>query len=280
MHPLDSHFLTVLSKIVGWGYFVAWSVSFYPQIVENYMRKHVKGLSFDYVLYNFTGFLCYSIYNCFLYWIPVFQQEYIKVHGPPIPVHLNDCVFALHALFFTLITIAQIFIYPHGDNKLSIVSIILSIAGWISIIVITIVCAKHKLTWLFYIEYLSYVKLAITLIKYIPQVYLNYRRKSTVGWSIGNTLLDFTGGVLSFFQMFIDSINAGNWREFYGDPAKLGLALLSIFFDVVIGIQHYICYREARVLDPLFKSQEKGYTPINISFSRNNSKYLATLGGK
>ena len=29
------------------------------------------------------------------------------------------------------------------------------------------------------------------------QVYLNFRRKSTVGWSIGNVLLDFTGGSLS-----------------------------------------------------------------------------------
>ena len=32
---------------------------------------------------------------------------------------------------------------------------------------------------------------------------MNFRRKSTVGWSIGNILLDFTGGSLSIIQVII-----------------------------------------------------------------------------
>ena len=40
-------------------------------------------------------------------------------------------------------------------------------------------------------------------------MYLNYQRKSTVGWSIGNVLLDFTGGVFSILQMFLISYNNG-----------------------------------------------------------------------
>lgn len=38
---------------------------------------------------------------------------------------------------------------------------------------------------------------------------MNYRRKSTVGWSIGNILLDFTGGSLSILQMFLLAYNNG-----------------------------------------------------------------------
>ncbi|CAH2017246.1 unnamed protein product [Acanthoscelides obtectus] len=38
---------------------------------------------------------------------------------------------------------------------------------------------------------------------------MNYRRRSTVGWSIGNIFLDFTGGSLSMLQMIIDSYNYG-----------------------------------------------------------------------
>jgi hypothetical protein len=38
---------------------------------------------------------------------------------------------------------------------------------------------------------------------------MNYRRKSTVGWSIGNILLDFTGGVFSLLQMFFIAYNTG-----------------------------------------------------------------------
>lgn len=38
-------------------------------------------------------------------------------------------------------------------------------------------------TWLNYLLYLSYIKLAITLMKYTPQAYLNWKRKSTKGWT-------------------------------------------------------------------------------------------------
>ena len=38
---------------------------------------------------------------------------------------------------------------------------------------------------------------------------MNFRRKSTVGWSIGNVLLDFTGGILSMLQMFLIAYNTG-----------------------------------------------------------------------
>lgn len=39
---------------------------------------------------------------------------------------------------------------------------------------------------------------------------MNYRRKSTEGWSIGNVLLDFTGGSLSMLQMFLLAYNNGD----------------------------------------------------------------------
>ena len=32
-------FLDVFSKIIGWVYFFAWSVSFYPQIILNIKKK-------------------------------------------------------------------------------------------------------------------------------------------------------------------------------------------------------------------------------------------------
>ena len=44
----------------------------------------------------------------------------------------------------------------------------------------------------------GYSKAAVTLVKYMPQVYLNYSRKSTVGFSLENVLLDFSGGFFSF----------------------------------------------------------------------------------
>ena len=43
----------------------------------------------------------------------------------------------------------------------------------------------------------------------ILQAFMNYRRKSTEGWSIGNVLLDLTGGSFSLLQMFLISYNNG-----------------------------------------------------------------------
>lgn len=52
----------------------------------------------------------------------------------------------------------------------------------------------------------------------LAQAYMNFRYKSTEGWSIGNVLLDFTGGSFSLLQMFLQSYNNGEslrglWAE-------------------------------------------------------------------
>lgn len=51
--------------------------------------------------------------------------------------------------------------------------------------------------------------MAVTLSKYIPQGILNFKRKSTIGWSVGNVLLDFTGGFMNIFQMIFQAWNTG-----------------------------------------------------------------------
>lgn len=57
---------------------------------------------------------------------------------------------------------------------------------------------------------LQYVKLAISVVKYVPQAWLNHTRRATVGWAIENTLLDCAGGVLSLAQLVLDSSLQGN----------------------------------------------------------------------
>ena len=78
------------------------------------------------------------------------------------------------------------------------------------------------------------------MIKYIPQVYVNYRRKSTVGWSIGQILLDFTGGILSILQLVIDASLQADWSGVSGNPVKFGLGTIGILFDVIFMTQHYV----------------------------------------
>lgn len=133
--------------------------------------------------------------------------------------------------------------------------------GWSSILLLfssgSLVAAVFKvLDWLRFINYLSYVKFAVTLSKYFPQAILNYRRKSTVGWSIGNILLDFTGGSMDIVQMILQGANTNDWTGFYGNPVKFFLGLVSMIFDIIFMIQHYILYRHSEVSDSLFKTYQ------------------------
>lgn len=90
---------------------------------------------------------------------------------------------------------------------------------------------------------MSYVKLFVTLVKYFPQLVTNYRNRSTQGWSIAQILLDFVGGILSLAQLGIDSYQQGDWSGITGNPVKLALGNVSIFFDVMFMIQHYCLYK-------------------------------------
>ena len=90
------------------------------------------------------------------------------------------------------------------------------------------------------------MKLVVTFVKYTPQAWVNYKRKSTEGWSIAQILFDVTGGALSLLQLIIDSSSQGDWSGITGNPIKLGLSNVSVFFDLIFITQHYILYRDAR----------------------------------
>jgi cystinosin len=92
---------------------------------------------------------------------------------------------------------------------------------------------------------LGYVKLTTVFLKYIPQAWVNYKRKSTVGWSIYPMLLDFAGGWLSLAQLIIDSAIQNDWTGVTGNPVKFGLGNITIVFDIIFFLQHYVWYRNA-----------------------------------
>ncbi|XP_068126817.1 cystinosin [Hyperolius riggenbachi] len=237
----------VLEQVIGWIYFFAWSVSFYPQVFENWRRKSVVGLSFDFLALNLTGFIAYSVFNVGLYWIPYTREQFLQVYpNGVIPVDANDVFFSLHAALLTVITIIQCCIYERGGQTVSKVFIGVLIVAWLFAFSMLFVAVAGRVTWLQFLFCFSYIKLAITLMKYFPQAFMNFRRKSTEGWSIGNVLLDFTGGSFSILQMFLQSYNNDEWTLIFGDPTKFGLGLFSIVFDIVFITQHYCLYRKSQ----------------------------------
>ncbi|XP_050342860.1 cystinosin homolog isoform X1 [Nymphalis io] len=244
---MHSNAIYIISYIMGWIYFAAWSVSFYPQIYINFKRKSVVGLNFDFLALNIMGFTMYSLFNCGLYFSKEIQSEYFTRHPRSLnPVQLNDVFFSLHASFATLVTITQCFLYERDNQRVSMTARGI-LSAFVSVVIITAsLGAASKVAWLDFLYYCSYIKLCITLIKYVPQAYMNYKRKSTVGWSIGNIFLDSIGGSLSILQMTLNAYNYNDWISFFGDATKFGLGLFSLVFDIFFMLQHYVFYREGK----------------------------------
>ncbi|XP_044465837.1 cystinosin homolog isoform X1 [Mangifera indica] len=230
-------------EILGWISFISWSISFYPQVIFNFRRKSVVGLNFDFVVLNLTKHSSYLIYNVCLYFSSAVQKQYFKKYGHDqmIPVAANDVAFSLHAVLLTAITLLQIAIYERGAQKVSKISLTIVSAVWLAAAVCFFVALpSHK--WLWLISVFNAIQVVMTLIKYIPQAVMNFRRKSTDGFSIGNILLDFLGGCTNYTQMLVQSIDQHSWVNFYGNIGKTLLSLVSIFFDLLFMCQHYLLY--------------------------------------
>ncbi|GAB5580630.1 cystinosin isoform X1 [Prionailurus iriomotensis] len=249
---VHSNIVSIINQVIGWIYFVAWSISFYPQVITNWRRKSVIGLSFDFVALNLTGFVAYSVFNIGLFWVPYIKEQFfLKYPNGVNPVDSNDVFFSLHAVALTLVIMVQCFLYERGSQHVSWPAISFLVLSWLFVLITMILAAVGVTTWLRFLFCFSYIKLAVTLVKYFPQAYMNFYYKSTEGWSIGNVLLDFTGGSFSLLQMFLQSYNNDQWTLIFGDPTKFGLGVFSIFFDIVFFIQHFCLYRKNPGYDQL-----------------------------
>lgn len=166
-----SNIIVYLSSIIGWIYFLAWSISFYPQIWTNHKRRSVTGLNFDFLALNLVGFSLYSAFNLSMFYSSDIQEEYMKRHPRGlIPVLANDVIFSVHALFATIVTIAQCCFYDRGLQQVSLkaITFIITLCG--AVILLAWLSVGSLVNWLDFLTYCSYFKLLITLVKYIPQV--------------------------------------------------------------------------------------------------------------
>ncbi|XLR28219.1 hypothetical protein S83_056119 [Arachis hypogaea] len=222
MASWNSFPLQVTYEALGWFAFFSWSISFYPQVILNFRRKSVVGLNFDFVLLNLTKHSSYLIYNASLYFSSAIQNQYYKKYG-----------------------YGEIAIYDRGEQKVSKISIgIVSVAWLTAAVCFFIALPTHS--WLWLLSIFNGIQVFMTVIKYIPQAIFNFLRKSTDGFSIGNILLDFSGGVGNYLQMVVQSVDQDSWVNFYGNIGKVLLSLISVLFDILFIIQHYVLYPTAK----------------------------------
>jgi cystinosin len=179
-----------------------------------------------------------------MYASPSIHEQYRQRHHSNVTVQSNDVAFAVHAFLLASITLLQIAYYGRSVRPSRHIGSIMAIILLMLLVFMIgmLLIGGKTFSTLNFLYLLSYVKVLVTLIKYIPQVVLNYQRQSTVGWSIWQILLDFGGGVLSTSQLVLDCANLGDFTGITGNMAKFCLGFVSIVFDIIFIVQHYILY--------------------------------------
>ncbi|OGM48582.1 lysosomal L-cystine transporter [Aspergillus bombycis] len=265
-----------LSQILGWAYFVLWSLSFYPQLLHNHRRRSTEGFSVDFALLNLLGLTAYTVFNaCFLF-SPVVRTQYAQRYpqSPEPTVQWNDFIYALHGSLICCwigshFPCARFWNFKSKPQRVG-VSTLVAIWGCVGVVSLAVLWALVSASWewidvvrertptdeittllteIYHMEVyvVGMIKVFLTAVKYTPQVVMNYWRQSTAGFSIGAILLDLAGAALSLMQLVLDSSLQADWSGTVGNGAKLLLGNITVLFDLIFIFQHFGLYRERPV---------------------------------
>lgn len=168
------------------------------------------GLAPDFVVVNPIGFLCLTIWSFGAFFSPTARRQYAERHGGHTPqVSKSDLAFSAHALLLSTLTLIQsawLFYRAHRARKgaeedspllrrthrapvaphrlTRVALVVMAIAAlWVG--TSTLLGRTELLDFLYFA---SSLKIAITAIKYTPQLILNYQLKSVRGFAIATIL--------------------------------------------------------------------------------------------
>lgn len=142
-------------------------------------------MSSNYIFINLTGYLMYTVYNLYG-WFKGNNSETGMVNQ-------SDILFSIHSVLVYSITVGLFFYYPH-KIQLNYWTFTYLTIQWSVFIYFGIYAIRKETLFQMqifgytppfgYFQTLGYFKMFSSLLKHPPQIYLNYKRKSTKGWSI------------------------------------------------------------------------------------------------
>lgn len=218
---------------LGISYITLWSISFYLQLFLIKKVKHSEGYSLDFQIFNIFGFGFYTISNI----------HYLYQNGLNFNSSL-DLIFSTHAFLISIIILILTFYYPKKKNKGHFGSYIMIFIFFVMAVIFFFVnkffvFGSENDLWIF----MGMGKSIVSTLKYLYQIYLNRDRGTTEGFSVGNIVLDLSGGFLSLLQVFLEiwSVGGGFFDDRTNVP-KIGLAFVVIFFDFVLLYQFFFVF--------------------------------------
>ncbi|ODV64518.1 cystinosin-like protein ERS1 [Ascoidea rubescens DSM 1968] len=245
--------LKVLVDLLGWLYVIFWSIAYYPPILLNFKIKSSESLSLDSILLNLTGYHCYFFSVYLLTCNETVKVQYSNFHGINSKPLLNyiDLVYVSHGLLLNYLTFVQVIYYKfqrnrthyHKNDMKNIKSILLrahkstkviiSIIGIFVIVLMNQIFINKSILLISLTTYLTYIKLFLNLIKHIPQIVLNSRKKNMKGFSLIMICLDVSGAICCLSQLTVNNF-LSNIKGMHEHDHSLNHSQMEIdFIDII-----------------------------------------------
>lgn len=196
------------------------------------------GLSVNYVVLEIIGVLYSFTYMIFGY---LYNPNYNSTGE----INIWSVIFAATSVSMCSIQVIVLSYYPRFVNWVKPVWMFLAVAAILSVLTF----ASVKPEPLDIVVFMGLMRLIINTIKFFPQLYLNWLRKSTEGWSITGVYADLGANALYLVRIIVDSIERQKFDQF---STNLGfgifiLAQVAIGCDVLFICQHVVSEKDARL---------------------------------
>lgn len=257
MHGYDlsqqAHLANILYGATGVGCVFFWSLSYYPQLIQNWHRKSTAGMSIASLWYSLLGFTLFLAYT-------IFAPMDMAMHALQDQIYaVQDQIFAVHALLITALTLMQVPFYATNTlaefpqfrgQRVGFLLIAMDLCLLLTV--------GKVMTMMDIIYACGSLRGVTSFMKYAPQLWLNYQRKSTDGFAMGSIYCDFAGCVMCLLQLLISCQydpstatlrSAWNWDPIMGNKSRVFLGCYAIKLCLGFMYQHFVLYPGATPQD-------------------------------
>jgi hypothetical protein len=237
-------------NILFYAFFASWIFRFFPQISVNRSRNSTLGVSPDFTLWHLVANSCLTIlFVTHAYYGYNNKLGFLGMSENPILAN----VFVFENIFSVLILGLQT-IKLNGGWKMHKPSwpLLILITALAIITILGLLLIKFMFgssvnfdntfdTWLACLLYLFFLA---NIFRLIPQIQLNGVKKSTIGFSLAFSVLDFTGAaailaklILKDINVLMDWLNGTPTSTEFAQLAFMAMCIIVMFLDIVLIFQ-------------------------------------------
>lgn len=227
-------------------FYVCWSLKSYPQFLLTYQRKTAAGFSIDAAFLNFFGYLTFLVYSfCTYNETIILGQESTKDSK----VQVLQVYLLIHLVICSLITFIQMFVvdgysrFRHGGkNRMNRkVHLIVSLYIFFNIMYLVLIYMNQTNVpgitvsvneWL---KSLSIFSAIFLLIRYIPQIWKNYRIARFEGISTSSVSLELAGAIALVVAIIYDGYQSSIFAD-DGTTARFGELVTALSRHISLSI--------------------------------------------